>query len=398
MAAAVIGGLSCLLVITAPSDSFLTFFSSLIALPLGAVAVHSRRWWSRWVPLAALATAGLVLSLVVPRFFAPEKRAAFLNQEPAPAHTEQVEGITVRYDDVRVRDIARQLAHVLAAANQVSRELYGISPEANELNVRGFAAGGFRAEFPHAISGNFVSPKQIELSLNSSFLNDGTTSADFPDPVNGILHEYSHLYGVVPYSPWLMGTENEGWATFSATCLAHRLYERFGPGLWSPAYNYASRADAITETNLAGRAVYWSHPQEYGGFRLWYLLSQKHDQATLYRARWELTRRDYSWSLQRNDPAAAQKIAGQLGFADVLSRTAGKPAPFGQIFSLQDAERAEAMWGRSVEQTRSDYARREQRLIDPTIRVPAARRSWLDLTLSLSALALLLAMAKQKKK
>lgn len=391
LAAAIIGALSCLLIVEAQSDSIFTFLLSLLALPVGAIAVRSRRVWLKWVPLAGLSAAGLVLSLVVPRFLTSEGRLNFLAQELPPAHTEQVEGITVSYDDVRVRDIARQMAHVIAAANQVSREVYGISPEANTVIVRGFANGGFRAEFPHAIIGNFVSQKQVDLSLNSTFLNgDPNTSIDFPDPVNGILHEYSHLYGVVPYSPWLMGTENEGWATFSATRLAHRLYDRLGPSLWSPSYNYASRANAITRTNLAGRSVYWSHPQEYGAFRLWYLLSQKQGEASLYRARWELTRRDYSWSLQINDPAAARKIAGQLGFANVASAAAGNPAPYGQIFSLQDAERAEGLLGQSVEQTRAVYARREKRIVDPTIRVPAQQRARLDIVLSVCSLALLL--------
>ncbi len=390
-AAAIIGGFSCLLIVMAQSDSLLTFVLSLLALPLGAIAVRSARWRVKWVLLAALAAVGLVLSVVVPRFLTPEGRIAFLTQDPPPAHTEQVEGISISYDDVRVRDIARRLAHVVAAANQVSREVYGISPGVDQLLIRGFADGGFHAEFPRSIIGNLVSTKQLELSLDGSFLNsDPNAAVDFPDPVNGILHEYSHLYGVVFYSPWLMGTENEGWATFSATCLSHRLYDRFGPGLWSPAYNYASWSDTITKSNLAGHPVYWSHPQEYGGFRLWYLLSQKYGEANLYRARWKLTRRDYAgWPLQISDPAAARRMAEQLGFGDILSASAGNAVPYGQIFSLQDAERAEARLGRSVEQTRTAYARRAKRVVDPTIRVPAPKAARLDLVLSVCALALL---------
>ncbi len=389
-AASAIGAVACFLVVMAPSDALQTFLLSFIALPLGAIAVANRRWWLRWPSLAVLATIGLTLSLVVPRFVPPPERAAYLTQELPPAHTEQVEGITVSYDDIRVRQIVRQLAHVLAAANQVSREAYGVSPEVNTLVVRGIALGGFRAEFPHAIIGNFASAKQIQLSLDQSFLNgDPRSAADFPDPVNGILHEYSHLYGVVPYQGWVMGAEEEGWATFSATRLAHRLNDRFGPGLWSPPYDYASWADAITQTNLVGHAVYWSHPYEYGGFRLWNLLTEKHGEANLYRARWELTRRDYpGWWLQISDPAQARKMAAQLGFAEFASRT-GTPVPYGQVYSLQDAERAEAMLFGSVEQTRTGYARREKRVVDPTIRVPVRKPARLDVVLSVCLLAFL---------
>ncbi|HEY5913252.1 MAG TPA: hypothetical protein VJA21_21885 [Verrucomicrobiae bacterium] len=391
LAATIIGGACCSVVVMAPSNSALVFLLSLLALPLGALALRNRAWKWRWISLAGIAAVGLVLSLLVPRFLPPEQRAVLLTQEPPPAHTEAVDGVAVSYDDVRVREIARQMAHVLSAANQISREAYGISPEVNKLEIRGFADGGFHAEFPHSIMGNFVSPKQVELSLNNAFLNnDPTNSIDFPDPVNAILHEYSHLYGVVTYQPWLMGAEEEGWATFSATRLSHRLYQRFGPGLWSPTYDYASHADAITKSTLAGRPVYWSHPNEYGGFRLWHSLSEKQGETNLYRARWELTRRDNpGWWLQISVPAPARKIAGRLGFANFVSPQATHATTYGQIYTLQAAQRAEEWLGRSAEQTRAAYVRRAGIAVDPTIRVPAPKPSRLDVVLSVCVLALL---------
>ena len=395
-AAAIVGGVSCLLIVVGPTESFFPPLLLLIAFLAGAFTIRSRRWWPRWVALASVAAVGLLLSLAFPRFLAPAVRAAVLQQEPPLPHTEQVEGVMVRYDDVRVRDVAIRMAHVLAAANRVSLEVYGISPQADELVVRGFEEGGFQAEFPHGIRGNFVSPRYVDLCLDSSFLNDPNASIHFPDPVNAILHEYSHLYGIVPYIPWVVGgSEEEGWATFSATRLSRRLYERFGSGLWYPAYNYAARADAITQANLAGHPVYWSHPNEYGGFRLWYLLSQRDGETAIYRKRWALTQRDDrgSW-LKINDPDAARQMARALGFADFVSFGSGKIVRYDQVYTWQDSQPLGEMLDWTPDKTRANFARDASRLVDPTVRVPARRPVVLDMALSLLLLALFVVMKK----
>jgi hypothetical protein len=309
-----------------------------------------------------------------------------------------VEGITVRYDDIRVRTVAMRLAHVLAAANQVSLEAYGISPQVNELVIRGIEKGGFHAQFPHSIAGNLESPRYIELCLDSTYLNDPNGSIHFPDPVNAILHEYSHLYGGVPYIPWIAGgkegAEEEGWATFSATRLSRRLYEHFGSGLWTPAYNYAARAEAITQANLAGHSVYWSHDNEYGGFRLWYALSQRDGEAALYRKRWELTRRDFSWWFQINDPAAARQIATSFGWADFVSFGSEKVVRFDQVHALQDLQPLEELDGLTADRIKANYARNASLLIDPAIKVPARGPLVLDVALSLLFIALFAAIQR----
>jgi hypothetical protein len=397
LAAAIVGGISCLLIVMGPTESAFPPLLMLIAFLAGALTIRSRRWWPRWIALASIAAVGLFLSLAVPRFFPPAQRADFLFQEPPPSHAEQIEGVTVRYDDVRVRDVAIRLAHVLAAANQVSQEAYGISPQADELVIRGFEEGGFRAEFPHRIRGNFLSQRFIDLCLDSSFLNDPNGSIHFSDPVNAILHEYSHLYGTVPYLPWVMGAEEEGWATFSATRLSRRLYERFGPGLWNPPYNYAARADAITRSNLAGHPVYWSHPNEYGGFRLWYSLTQRDGEETIYRKRWALTRRDFrswSWWVQINDPDAARRVARAFGLADFVSFGSGKVVRYDQVYTWQDSQPLGEMLGLSEDKIRANFARDANRPVDPTVRVPAGRTLALDMTLSLAVLALFVAMKR----
>ncbi len=391
-AAALVGGVSCMLVVMAPADSMFPGLLPMLAFLAGSLALRSRRWWPRWAALAGVAAAGLLLSIGLPRFFPPEEREGLLNQEPPPAHSEQVEGIRVRYDDIRVRPVAIQLAHVLAAANQVSREAYGVSPDVSELVIRGFESGGFQARFPHGIDGNFPSPRYVELCLDSSYLNDPNASIHFPDPVNAILHEYCHLFGAVPYNPWVMGgaegSEEEGWATFSATRLSRRLYDRFGPGLWTPAYNYAARAVAITQANLAGHSVYWSHDNEYGGFRLWYLLSQRDGEAALYRKRWDLTRRDGSWWFQINAPGAAREVAASFGEADFVSFGSEKPVRYDQVHAWQDLEPIGEILGSSVDEIKANYARQASHLIDPAVHVPARAPVALDLALSALFLAL----------
>lgn len=389
--AALVGGVACWLIVMAPSQSLFPGLLPMLALPVAALTIRCEHWWPRWAALTCIVAVGLVLSLVVPRFLSPAERADFLTQEPPPSHSEKVEGITVRYDDVRVREVTVRLAHVLAAANQVSQEAYGISPQVDELVIRGFEGGGFQAEFPHRIRGNLPSQRYVDLCLDSSFLNDPNGSIHFPDPVNAILHEYSHLYGTVPYLPWVIAgtSEEEGWATFSATRLSRRLYDRFGSSLWNPPYNYAARADGITRSNLAGHPVYWSHPEEYGGFRLWYLLAQRDGEAALYRKRWALTQRSYQgWWLQINDPDAARRMAKAFGFGDFVAFGSGKAVRYDQVYALQDVETGEEALGRAADKVRADYARNADQPIDPTVRVPAQKALVLDMVLSLVLLAL----------
>ncbi len=102
----------------------------------------------------------------------------------------------------------------------------------------------------------------------------------------------------------------------------------------------------------------------------------------LYRARWDLTLRRYSWGFQVSDPAAARRVAEKFGFAN-LSLPAVQPVRYGQLYSLQEIETAGASWGRPAEEIRRMYARRANVLIDPRIRVPGPGAGRLDLVLSL---------------
>jgi len=399
LAATQIGTVCCFIVVMAASDSLLVFLFSLIALPIAALAVRARRIWPRFAALAAVAGIGLLLSVAVPRLLTPDQRTVLLTQDPPPSHTEQVDGITVRYDDLRVRQVALQMGKVLAAANSVSQETYGISPNVRELVVRGFAPGGFQAEFPHSIHGNFVSPKQVSLSLDDVFLTSAPDSSiDFPDPVNAILHEYSHLYGTVPYQPWVMGAEEEGWATFSATRLSQQLYRRYGSSLWSPAYNYAARADAIAKSNLAGHSVYWSHPDEFAGFQLWHALCEREGESNLYRERWALTQRNIGgWWFQESNPNAARNMAQH--FDEFGSLAVHSSIAYRDMYSWQEVQHAESLMGNDLVKAKSAYDKSAANwTIDPAIRVPSQWPAVPDLILSatLAVACLLIVIARRR--
>ncbi|MBI3243214.1 MAG: hypothetical protein HYZ49_13070 [Chloroflexi bacterium] len=389
LAAVIVGGLSCLFIVTGGSDSVLTLALPSFSFLIGALAIRSAKWWPRWAALAGTVTVALLFSLGLPRLVPPEQRTLLIESIPEPSHTEQVEGITVRYEDSRVREVTVRLARVLAAANQVSQESFGVSPQANELVIGGIEPGGFYAEFPHSIRGNLASERYIELSLDNTYLNSPDASIHFADPINAILHEYSHLYGIVPYWPWVMGSEEEGWATYGATRLARRLYERFGPGLWDPPYDYAARAEAITQSNLNGHPVAWSHPDEFGGFRLWYELGQRDGEGALFRRRWELTRRDsLRFLMIVNDPDMAQKMADELGRADFVSFGSGRPVRYAQLYDLQDLQPLGDVMGMSRAQVTTLYDRRADEIVDPTIKVPAPTPVELDLGATTAVLLL----------
>jgi hypothetical protein len=202
-------------------------------------------------------------------------------------------------------------------------------------------------------------------------LNAPEFSVDEIDPVNAILHEYAHLYGVVPYMPWVLGPEEEGWATYAATRLSLRLYEKHGAALWDPPYDYARRARAIAGSNLAGRAVLWSHPDEFGGFRLWHALATRDGEEALFRKRWELTRRDQRrFLLQTSDPAAARRVARSFGREEFESFGKAPETRFGKAVSREQFVRFGDIVGLPPDQMASRYDRRAAQVIRPAVVVP----------------------------
>ncbi len=307
--------------------------------------------------------------------------------------------MTVSYDDPRVRDVAVRMAHVLEAANEVSRETFGVSPEIEYLTIGGIAPGGFYAGFPNSVTGNLPSERAAKLWLDEAFLNAPERSIHDLDPVNGILHEYSHLYGTVPYMPWLMGPEEEGWATYAATRVSLRLYEKYGAGLWDPPYDYARLARAITTSNLQGHPVVWSHANEFGGFKLWYALGERDGEEALFRKRWDLTQRhEQRFLLMTSNPHAARQLAGGFGEADFAAYGKAEPVLFAQAISLQDYRHLAGMLDTPTDQIKASYDQRANRVIQPGVSVPKPTSIWGGV-LALGVLALgLTARRRQRPK
>ncbi len=370
---AIIGLFVNFVLISARSSSYFTVFLPMIAMYLTAIVLY--------LNLNKLVKAVLISLPVILAVFLNYALPSMLPENIAKQMIErglndnlpkvQVGDVTVKYGDERLKDLAIKMARVIDAANKVSRKEFGISPEVKELAILGFAPGGFHGQFPDKIIGNIISPKYLELCSDSAFLNDPELPANFLDPVNGILHEYSHLYGAVPYYKWIMGPEEEGWATFSATVLSKLLYKYYGDTLWTPGYNYSRQADKITDLNLSGKAVVWSHPYEFGGFQLWYNLAKDEGLKKLYLKRWKHTFRDLPGIvLLESDPRKAIGLVKAFGLEKFEKYGTHKPVRFGDIYSLDDYLYLAKITGMDKQLAIKLYKMRENTIIDPSVSIP----------------------------
>ena len=225
----------CFFIFGGVSNSLFTLFFPFAALLLAAITLRSKSLKPRMVGLGVISLICLFLSLGLPRLVPPQYAYGMIeNRSEEIKYQERVNGIQINYNDTSVHKSLAQLTKILQAANQVSQENFGISPDIKWITVSGIELGGFNAVFPQGIRGNFLSLKYINNILDSSFMNNPTLSCQFPDPVNSILHEYAHLFGVFPYQNWI-STESEGWATYAATRLSKLIYQKYGPTIWQPA-------------------------------------------------------------------------------------------------------------------------------------------------------------------
>lgn len=278
------------------------------------------------------------MSLLLPSLVPPEYRDLLKeNRKVITKYQEQASGIQINYNDTSVHKTLIQIAKVLDAANKVSQENFGFSPNLQWITIYGIEQGGFNAVFPNGIAGNLLSQQYINRILDSAFLNNPNLSCQFPDPVNSILHEYSHLYGIFPYQKWL-NSESEGWATYSATRLSKLIFQKYGASLWQPSYNYARLADSINKSLLSAHPLVWSHPEEVGPFKMWNEYEQKYGLQNVYRTRWQYTTRDKNAiNIQENDPSLVRDFIdtkiGKESFHHVSDLPSRK---FDELFKLSE--------------------------------------------------------------
>ena len=297
------GFVVCFFIFGAVSGSSFTLFLPFLALLLAAISMHSRSLKPRIFSLFAVSIFSVLLSLILPSVLPPEYGDLLReNQKAETKYHEQAYNIQINYNDTSVRKALIQTAKILNAANEVSQENFGFSPDIKWITIYGIGQGGFSAVYPQGIEGNFLSQLYINDILDSTFLNNPELSYQFPDPVNAILHEYSHLYGLFPYNKWI-NTESEGWATYSATRLSKLIYQKYGASLWQPAYNYSNLADSINVSLLSGLPLIWSHPEESGAFKMWNSYEQKAGLQNVYKSRWQYTLRDKNAIyIRKNNP------------------------------------------------------------------------------------------------
>ena len=359
-------------IFSARSDSYFTVFLPALGFWLAAVAVRKeKRAWVRTIQYGMVPFLALLLSVLPPLLLPPQTVHPMMERKVQQSLEEvQVGSITVRYGDKRVKKMAMQLARVIEAANTVSKQYFGISPEVTELVIYGFAPGGFHGEFPHRIVGNFISEQYVRNCEDSLFLNS-QLSPHFPDPVNGILHEYSHLFGMVPYWNWIMGPEEEGWATYAATVLSKLIAEQFGEKIWRPAYPFAEQAEKITRLNLSGKAVIWSHPYEFGGFQLWYKFARDIGEREVFRNRWKLTRRDLPGiTFIESIPEAALNLAKGFGIEKFRRYGDFPPVKYEEIYSSDDLLVLAKTAGIPEERMLRYYSLMSRKTLYPAVRLP----------------------------
>ncbi len=353
-----------------------SFFT--ILLPFISMATVSVCWYKNWKPRTKIVVGSLPFVLVIllnyalPGLLPPELANEFVERKNEENFiVERYEDITVKYKDPGLKEIALKLASVIHAANDISKRELGVSPEVKELVISGMGTGGFHAEFPDRIVGRIISEKYIQNCNDSSFLNNPELSPNFPDPVNAILHEYSHLFGTIPYHKWFPGSEEEGWATYSATRLSKLLYKE-NKNLWKPAYNFGEQAEKITKLNLSGKAVAWSHPNEFGGFNLWYALGKRLGLTSLYDKRWEISKHDLkNGSLfYLSNPAFAEKAVETFGKENFLKYGKFKPVKFGEIYSKKSYLYLAETSGIDTSRISKMYDFMKNRIIDPSVPLP----------------------------
>jgi hypothetical protein len=336
--AMITGFIVCFFIFGALSGSLFTLVFPSIALLLAAISMYNKSLRHRVISLCSVALVSLLFSLILPSLFPPQSGDLLReNKKVTAKYHETAYGIQINYNDTTVRKELIQFARILQAANQVSHDNFGISPDLKWITIYGFAPGGFMAVFPQGIEGNLLSQQCINLVHDSTFLNNPGFNPQFPDPVNSILHEYSHLYGVFPYQKWL-GTESEGWATYSATRLSKLIYQKYGASIWQPSYNYARIADSINRSLLAERPLVWSHPEEPGAFKMWDSYEQKAGLLNVYKNRWQYTSRDkYAICIEKNNPSVVKDfISAEIG-KESFERVSNIPSrKFEELYNPDD--------------------------------------------------------------
>jgi hypothetical protein len=389
----------CFFIFGAVSSSLFTLFFPFTAFILAAITMRSKNLKPRIIGLGTISLVCLFLSLIIPRLVPPQYAEQLReNRSEEIKYHENVNGIQINYNDTSVHKSLVQLTKILQAANEVSQENFGISPNVNWVTIYGIELGGFNAVFPQGIRGNFPSQKYIDDIHDSSFMNNPRLSCQFPDPVNSVLHEYSHLFGVFPYQKWI-NTESEGWATYSATRLSKLIYQKYGPTIWQPAYNYAKIADSINTSLLSGYPLIWSHPEEVGSFKMWNDYEQKNGLKNVYNDRWQYTLRNKNsiFISENNASVVNDFIDTKIGKEEFDKYSNMPPKKFDELYKPDDWKIFGQLINNTDEEINKLIEQKKRREYDVLLPKPQNNRSGFEIVVIICLLGLF-AFAKFKFK
>jgi hypothetical protein len=229
-------------------------------------------------------------------------------------------------------------------------------------------------------------------------MNNPRLSCQFPDPVNSVLHEYSHLFGVFPYQKWI-NTESEGWATYSATRLSKLIYQKYGPTIWQPAYNYAKIADSINTSLLSGHPLIWSHPEEVGSFKMWNDYEQKNGLKNVYNDRWQYTLRNKNsiFISENNASVVNDFIDTKIGKEEFDKFSNMPPKKFDELYKPDDWKIFGQLINNTDEEINKLIEQKKRREYDVLLPKPQNNRSGFEIVVIICLLGLF-AFAKFKFK
>jgi hypothetical protein len=386
LVASMIGAAVCFLIPAMQSDNIFTLFLPVLSVIIVGIAIYRSKIFY-WSSLSLFIFISVALNFMM--IYVAEKKGLDNgnNQNSTRVKTGSVE---VYYEDKKVKEVAIQMGKVLDAANKISMQEFGISPDVKKLTINGIAPGGFYADFNQSITGNLISEEYIKNVMDPGYLDVKQTSANFPDPVNSILHEYSHLYGVIGYLPWMMN-EEEGWATYAATGLACRLFETYGDSLWQPAYNYKAYSDSITQYNIQNHSVLWSHSTEFGSFQLWKSIGDSMGEVRLFQKRWQLTDHEFERQLVlHSNTDRAITLIKSIGKNYFITASQLHPIQFSEVNSLADWRAQRKVLNMSEEQIDRMYELRKNQIINPAISLPEKYPTIPDLSLFIISIGIAL--------
>ncbi|MBO8131437.1 MAG: hypothetical protein H0Z29_07980 [Candidatus Marinimicrobia bacterium] len=369
------------------SNNIIIMILPIASLWIGSIVIRTGK---KYLIAAALLSFILISSSI--NFIFPSHKT-----KKTDLKTLRVGDLIFRYRDERVKDIGIKFLKVIEAANRVSRETFGLSPNVNELTIYGIGHGGLHATFPRSIVGNIPSENVIKNFNDKEYLENDSANFINIDPINFILYKYSYLYGIIEYYPWMIGPEIEGWTCFSAVVLSGLIHKKYGDKLWDPPHNYALLSEKIYNRSLKGMHMLWYNSYACTGFNLYNDLAKIVGIVRLYKARWQLTERRIKPYYIKSDPKKARDFIQLFGEKYFKKYFNAGSARFSELYPKDEYIKFLSLLGVEENLASSLYERIKNKSVNISIRNPKPYQGFIDFLISLLAGSFIVSLAQRLK-